>query len=83
MTFCDFTAAFSFLTPAKDFSDMLHKEYYIAYQFPIMINFDAVDFSECRSEEVISFSWRSVYVVRSDVGLIYVHILSLMELTHD
>ena len=26
-----------------------------------MINFDAVDFSECRSAEVISFCWRSVY----------------------
>ena len=26
-----------------------------------MINFDAVDFSERRSEEVISFFWRSVY----------------------
>ena len=26
-----------------------------------MINFDVVDFSECRSEEVISFFWRSVY----------------------
>ena len=29
-----------------------------------MINFDAVDFSERRSEEVISFFWRSVYVGR-------------------
>ena len=27
-----------------------------------MINFDAVDFSERRPEEVISFFWRSVYV---------------------
>ena len=27
-----------------------------------MINFDAVDFSERRSEEVISFFWRSVYI---------------------
>ena len=27
-----------------------------------MINFDAVDFSKCRSEEVISFFWRSVYL---------------------
>ena len=26
-----------------------------------MINFDAVDFSERRSEEVISFFWHSVY----------------------
>ena len=28
-----------------------------------MINFDAVDFSERRSEEVISFFWRSVYFI--------------------
>ena len=27
-----------------------------------MINFDGVDFSERRPEEVISFFWRSVYV---------------------
>ena len=27
-----------------------------------MINFDAVAFSERRSEEVISFFWRSVYI---------------------
>ena len=27
-----------------------------------MINFDEVDFSERRSEEVISFFWRSVYL---------------------
>ena len=27
-----------------------------------MIKFDAVDFSERRSEEVINFFWRSVYV---------------------
>ena len=30
-----------------------------------MINFDAVDFSERRSEEVISFFWRSVYIEAS------------------
>ena len=28
---------------------------------PIMSHFNALDFSECRSEEVISFFWRSVY----------------------
>ena len=27
-----------------------------------MINFDAVDFSERRPEEEISFFWRSVYI---------------------
>ena len=40
-----------------------------------MINFDAVNFSERRSEEVISFFWRSVYVMipfvplKSEIGL--------------
>ena len=29
---------------------------------PIMIHFNALDFNECRSEEVISFFWRSVYI---------------------
>ena len=29
---------------------------------PNMNHFDAVDFSECHSEEVISFFWRSVYM---------------------
>ena len=28
-----------------------------------MIHYDAVDFSERRSEEVIGFFWRSVYLV--------------------
>ena len=34
-----------------------------AYLCPNVINFNAVDFSECRSEEVIRFFWRSVYFV--------------------
>ena len=32
-----------------------------AYLCPNITNFDAVDFSERRPEEVISFFWRSVY----------------------
>ena len=28
-----------------------------------MISFDAVDFSERHPEEVISFFWRSVYII--------------------
>ena len=45
MTFCDFSF---------DFSDVLHKEYYIAYRCPdFVVNFDVVDFSERRSEEVM------------------------------
>ena len=31
-----------------------------------MNHFDAVDFSECHSEEVISFFWRSVYDMRGN-----------------
>ena len=33
-----------------------------AYLCPNIINFDSVDFSERRPEEVISFFWRSVYI---------------------
>ena len=33
-----------------------------AYLCVNMINFDAVDFSECRFEEVISLYWLSVYL---------------------
>ena len=32
-----------------------------AYLCPNIINFDCVDFSERRPEEVVSFFWRSVY----------------------
>ena len=35
-----------------------------------MINFDAVDFSERRPEEVISFFWRSVYIMMLFILLI-------------
>ena len=34
-----------------------------AYLCPNIINFDSVDFSEPRPEEVISFFWRSVYII--------------------
>ena len=36
-----------------------------AYLCPNIINFDSVNFSECRPEEVISFFWRSVYIAHS------------------
>ena len=35
----------------------------IAYLCPNMINFDAMDFSERRPEEVMSFFWHSVYFI--------------------
>ena len=34
----------------------------IANLSPIMIHFNALDFNECLSEEVIIFFWRSVYI---------------------
>ena len=34
-----------------------------AYVCPNIINFDGVDFSGRRPEEVISFFWRSVYFI--------------------
>ena len=37
-----------------------------------MINFDAVDFSERRSEEVISFFWRSVYYRSCAIWMSYI-----------
>ena len=67
--FCDFwnlTPYFSpfWLSQTFVFIDVLNKDNYIANLCPNMINFDALDFSECRSEEVISFFWRSVYIYK-------------------
>ena len=39
-----------------------------------MINFDALNFSECRSEEVISFFWRSVYFSIIDIRRKSMHV---------
>ena len=39
-----------------------------AYLYPNIINFDAVDFSECCPDEVISFFWRSVYKNMYNLG---------------
>ena len=36
-----------------------------------MIQFDALDFSECRFEEVISFFWRSVYANSNNKWLLH------------
>ena len=38
---------------------------------PNMNNFDVVDFSECHSEEVISFFWRSVYLFQERPNYFY------------
>ena len=34
-----------------------------------MVDFDVMNFTECRSEEVMSFFWRSVYVVTLQYSL--------------
>ena len=47
---------------------MLIKEYDIAYLCPNMINFDALDFSACRSEEVILLLMLSVINLKFDVN---------------
>ena len=36
-----------------------------------MTNFDVVEFGECRSEEGISFFWRSVYIKENFVVVTY------------
>ena len=43
---------------------VLNKDNYIANLCPNVIHVDALDFSECRSEEVIRLFWRSVYFIR-------------------
>ena len=69
--FCNFTAFSSFRKKQHfDFCFMCFMRRTIAYICP-NINFDVVDFSECRSEEVISFFWRSVYVGFIDAGRMY------------
>ena len=62
MTSCDFTLFYYFLTQSNIcFFEMCLVRTTIANLCPIMIHFNALDFNECRSEEVISFFWRSVY----------------------
>ena len=57
MTLCDLIALFSFLAKAnfKMFRCASYIRGTMAYMCLNMIKFDAVDFSESRSEEVISF----------------------------
>ena len=64
MTFRDLTAFFSFFEARKScvFQIFLLRSIK-AYLCPNIINFDSVDFSEHRPEEVISFFWRSVYIM--------------------
>ena len=67
MWFQKTSCIFTFFTQAKFASSFFIFFYMqlvrstIANLCSIMSHFDALDFSECRSEEVISFFWRSVY----------------------
>ena len=67
MTFRDLTTFSPFwIEKILCFLDILIKKYK-AYLCPNIINFDSVDFSERRPEEVISFFWRSVYMHLSPI----------------
>ena len=66
LTFCDLIAFFSFFGKIKPLIfQMCFIRRTIAYRCLNMNNSDTVDFSERRSEEAISFFWRSVYNVRT------------------
>ena len=44
-----------------------------------MIHVDALDFSECRSEEVTSFFWRSVYINGLDIIHYTVNMVDIVD----
>ena len=61
VTSCDFTPFYSFFNqPNICFLEMCLVRSIIAKLCPNMIHFDALEFSECRSEKVIGFFWHSV-----------------------
>ena len=61
MTSCDFTLFYSFFYSSKClFFEMCLVRSTIASLCPIMSHFNAFDFSEHCSEEVVSFFWCSV-----------------------
>ena len=48
-----------------------------------MNHFDKADFSECHSEEVISFFWRSVYIIDQSVNILTLRIvISVTQFHH-
>ena len=57
-----FYCTFSFDKHNILFLDEFDKEYCkLCVSYRIIINFDEVDFSKCRSKEMISFFWHSIY----------------------
>ena len=64
----DLIALFFFFKPFVFQMCLIRSRPTVVYQYPNMINFDAVDFSECRSEEVISVFFYilmlSVYILK-------------------
>ena len=76
MTSCDFTLFYSFFfnSSIRLFFEMWLVRTTVAKLCPIMIYFNALDFNECRSKEVISFFWRSVYIPRLVEVLFFLHL---------
>ena len=65
LTSCNFIAFISSLIELNFFFYMCLLRINLPNLCPNMNHFDAVDFSECHSEKVISFFWRSVYIAFS------------------
>ena len=63
MTFCDLTAFFSFLKRENLVFQIFLLRCIKAYLCPNIINFDSVDFSERRPEEVMFLLTLSVYEI--------------------
>ena len=61
LQFCRIFLLFDTSKPLSLFFQIFLLRSIKAYTCPNMINFDGVNFSEHRSEKVISFFWRSVY----------------------
>ena len=71
VTFCNFIAFFPFWQKQPfNLSDVLHIRRTIAYLCLNMINFDAVDFSEHRSEEVMFLLMLSVCILLCKMQLL-------------
>ena len=87
LQFHSFSPGIDKSNPLDCFNQMCFIRRTIAYLCPNMINFDVVDFSEHRSEEVISFFWCSVYISPScilmyQINLVYCKHSCLCDTVH-
>ena len=71
--FIAYSASFLFLKQSTIFNKACLLRSALAYQYPKMINFDAVEFTACCSKEVISFFWCSVYVKFYFIFISFIH----------